>query len=355
MNCTVALLHNGKSTIQALRTALRNKFTNTFNITINGIQERVRVVVVVDGRSVSGFLQINQDRIGLPEKRLSNTDSGFEAHWPEARDIKTSLYVANHDVTTQQVIRPQVKEFWGVFKDAAGCKCRTIGPRKSKPVAPDGFSDHGSYTSQSSADRGLEKCKKDLPRKCKKPVGANDGKAPRQWWGVFKDETQCRCTMERPTTERPIPLAGQVLYKLYYGAAGAGDGLSKCTASLSAGCVPAQQRAFGGEISLGIRVRGRTTTEGQTITIPTPGEGVGNYTIVGSTSFSNDSAAQIDMRLSTTLLTSIRGSLNYNGNLLELEETKLDYYGESEYSAVWLNRSVPELGIFDIRFIGRIS
>lgn len=369
MDCTVTLLHAGKSTVQPLRAAWGNKFANSFKTTINGQPERVRVVVAVDGRKVSGFIQVRQDKIGLPEQRLSKTAAGFGTYWPEAGGIKVGINVSGDDLAIQEVIRPQAKQFWGVFKNATDCKCRTIGPKDTKPTPPEGFRSFGSYTNQPSADRGQSKCEKSLPKKCKDKGtgggtggGGGGGTTDVQWYGIFKDPNNCQCQSVGPTPQKPPIPSGLALFRYYNDQALASAGAVQCQAEMDVlqNCSQ-RQGSYKGILTLRPRVAGLYTIADGKHNIDIPVEGAffqGYFPVAGQLNGSRPEFRALQNEFLAASL-EIR-DLNVGGVLvlgpntdnLQLPVVALDYQGSDPlgtvYGASWYRLTLKYMGVFDL-------
>jgi hypothetical protein len=165
MGCSVTILHDGKSTVRALRKGWGTKYALTFPVDFAAEKKRVRVVIQVDGREVSGFYQIDAQQIGLPPQRLAKTGPGFGAYWPAVDGISVGVNLSGDDIEKLEV-RPQTKQWWGVFRNNKDCKCQKIGPQDTKPKRPDGYVLVGYYNDAAEADAGATRCEKQLPQDC---------------------------------------------------------------------------------------------------------------------------------------------------------------------------------------------
>lgn len=163
MVCTVTLSYDDENIVHVLQKAWGKKHVCTFKHNLGNGQKQIRVVVEIDNRQISGFLKIESEEIGLPQRRLNKTAIGLSAHWPPANGITVKIDVT--DIETQIVDR-RTKQWFGVFKNIADCKCKIIGPKNTRPTVPDGFRHHSFHDNQLSANQAKKKCENSLPERC---------------------------------------------------------------------------------------------------------------------------------------------------------------------------------------------
>ncbi len=173
MECTIALLQYGKTTTKPLIKGWGNKYALSWK---NDDGTRYRAVVDINDKKIDGFVKLGKQTIGLPSQKLKQVNGALLAEWPPlANGLIVHVIIKNaEEISTQslkQTITKQVRQFWGVFKNAAGCECKVIGPKDTKPSPPAGFRLFEQHkTSQAAADRGLEKCIKYYPVKNKRHI-----------------------------------------------------------------------------------------------------------------------------------------------------------------------------------------
>lgn len=95
MDCSITLSQDGISVTKILIPAWGNKFALSFKHDFGQGQQRIRVVVEVKfkDRNINGFVQIGQDKIGLPPQRLTRNPQGFDAIWPSAHGLIAKVHV----------------------------------------------------------------------------------------------------------------------------------------------------------------------------------------------------------------------------------------------------------------------
>lgn len=105
MDCSVTLIQDGISTTKLLIPAWGNKFALSFKHDFGQGQQRIRVVLEVKfkERGVNGFVQIGQEKTGLPPHRLTRNTKGFSAVWPSARGLIVEVNVSGEETQQKRI------------------------------------------------------------------------------------------------------------------------------------------------------------------------------------------------------------------------------------------------------------